>query len=65
MTLNEQAIVKRIDEIEAEMCGLYRSLERLRLDLQAQWRVLPSGERWTHDKHIESAGPVRADRIQG
>lgn len=41
-------IVKRIDEIEADMYRLYRKLERLRLDLQAQWRVLPSDGQ-THD----------------
>jgi hypothetical protein len=51
-------IVKRIDEMEAEAYGLYRRLERLRLDLQAQWKVLPSGERWsqyTHDESVHSS----------
>jgi Txe/YoeB family toxin of Txe-Axe toxin-antitoxin module len=45
-----QKIVKRIDEIEVEMFEIYRRLERLRLDLQEQWRVLPSGARWTQEK---------------
>lgn len=48
-------IVKRLFELETELFGLYgklqlsalfevyRKLRRLRLDLQAQWRVLPSG----------------------
>jgi hypothetical protein len=42
-----QKIVKQIDEIEADMYGLYRKLERLRLGLQRQWHVLPSGDRWS------------------
>lgn len=42
-----QKIVKQIDEIEADMYGLYRKLERLRLELQRQWHVLPSGARWS------------------
>jgi hypothetical protein len=47
-------IVKRIDDMEAEMFQLYRRLMRLRLDLQAQWRVLPSGARWSHEKQEEA-----------
>lgn len=37
-------IVQRLDEIEADMFRIYRSLERLRLSLQEQWRVSPSDE---------------------
>lgn len=48
-------IVKQIDEMEAEAFGLYRRMERLRLGLQEQWKVLPSGERWTKERHEESA----------
>ena len=52
-----QKIVKQIDDIEADIHRCYRSLERLRLDLQRQWRVLPSGERWTenHDERHSGA----------
>lgn len=44
-------IVKRIDELEADVYTVYCRLQRLRLDLQAQWRVLPSDDRWTPEKH--------------
>lgn len=40
--LSDRAIVSEIDEIESDIFTLYRRLERLRLKLQAQWRVLPS-----------------------
>jgi len=46
-----QAIVKQVDDIEAELLRLYRKLARLRLDLQQQWKVLPSGRRWSQDEH--------------
>ena len=46
-------IVKRLDEIECELFGLYRKLESLRLGLQDQWKVLPSGERWTKERQEE------------
>ena len=49
-----QKIVKQMDDIEAELFGLYRKLERLRLSLQERWRVLPSGEKWTPARHSES-----------
>lgn len=50
-------IVKRIDEMESDVFSLYRRLARLRLDLQAQWHVLPSDERWSKDKQEkEEAG---------
>jgi hypothetical protein len=52
-------ILQRIDAIEAEMFGIYRRLERLRLDLQAKWRVLPSGARWSEervDKKVNGEG---------
>jgi hypothetical protein len=42
MAETKQEIVKEIDAIECEMNTLYRRLERLRLVLQEQWRVLPS-----------------------
>ena len=42
-----QKIVKQIDEIEAELHGLYRKLARLRQGLQRQWHVMPSGQRWS------------------
>jgi hypothetical protein len=48
-------IVKRIDDLEAELYRVYRSLERLRLDLQAQWKVLPSGGRFSEDEHEKTA----------
>ena len=38
---SKQQIVAEIDTIEAELYGMYLRLQRLRLDLQAQWRVLP------------------------
>jgi hypothetical protein len=47
-------IVKRLDAMEAEVYSLYRKLERLRLDLQSQWRVLPSGQRWSERSHAAS-----------
>lgn len=47
-------IVRRIDEVEADLFRLYRKLERLRLDLQQQWKVLPSGERWSERSHAAS-----------
>lgn len=59
---HHEKIIRRIDAMEAEMFGLYRKMERLRLDLQREWRVLPSGERWTearHDKSEHSVSPSR------
>lgn len=53
-------ILKRIDAIEAEMFGIYRKLERLRLDLQQQWRALPSGARWSERSHAASEFSVSA-----
>lgn len=47
-------IIRRIDEIEAELYGLYRRLARLRLDLQREWRVLPSGQRWSEQGQDET-----------
>ncbi len=40
-------VIRRIDELEAEVYSMYRKIARFRLGLQRQWRVLPSGERWT------------------
>lgn len=50
-------IVKRIDAIEADMFRIYRALERLRLDLQASWRVLPSDEKWSPEAQQKSEWP--------
>lgn len=47
-------IVRRVDEIEADIFQLYRRIERLRLDLQREWRVLPSGGRWSKEAHEAS-----------
>lgn len=44
-------IVQRIDRLEADACRVYRALESLRLELQAEWRVLPDGTKWTEEKH--------------
>ena len=44
-----QKIVKQIDDVEADLFRLYRRLARLRMDLQRDWRVLPSGDRWTRE----------------
>jgi hypothetical protein len=54
-----QQIVKRIDEIEADMFGLYRKLARLRLDLQSEWRVLPSDKRWSEPAQKQDEANVR------
>lgn len=53
------AFLKRIDTIEAEMFGLYRSLERLRLDLQREWKAFPSGTRWNATDHAASEHSAR------
>lgn len=47
-------IVKQLDEIEADLFGCYRRLERLRLTLQDQWRVLPTGLCWTPEPSTET-----------
>jgi hypothetical protein len=47
-------IVRRIDQLESQLYGTYRALERLRLDLQREWKVLPSGERWNERSHAAS-----------
>lgn len=49
-----QKIVQRLDRLEAEIFRTYKSIERVRLDLQRQWRVLPSGERWTEERQQEA-----------
>lgn len=48
-------ILRRLDAIEAELFGLYRRLEGLRLDLQREWRALPNGARWSERSHAASA----------
>jgi len=48
-------IVRRIDTLEADFYRLYRALERLRLDLQREWKVLPSGARWSESGQDASA----------
>ena len=52
-------ILRRIDAIESEMFGLYRKMERLRLDLQRAWKVLPSDERWTEERQNASEHSAR------
>ena len=52
-------IVRQIDEAEAKAFTLYRSIARLRLSLQRQWHVLPTGERWTGAKQDEQEASVR------
>lgn len=49
-----QKIVQQIDEVECELFRLYRKLQRLRLGVQRQWHVLPSGEQWTKEKQEAS-----------
>jgi len=51
-----QRIIKDIDNIEGQMFALYRSLNRLRLNLQSQWRVLPSGEKWNQERQEKERG---------
>jgi hypothetical protein len=52
-------IVKRIDAMESAMFTLYRQMERLRLDLQREWKVLPSDARWTQKAHDASEHSAR------
>ena len=52
-------ILKQIDDAEFDMYRLYCKVTRLRLSLQAQWRVLPSGARWTIERQIEDEKAVR------
>jgi hypothetical protein len=56
-----QKIVAQMDEIEAELFRLYRKLERLRLSLQREWRVLPSGATWTQAVHNETEHSARRE----
>jgi hypothetical protein len=52
-------IVKQLDDIESEVFRLYRKTERLRLELQRKWRVLPSGQRWSEEAQQKSeAGEI-------
>lgn len=53
MFLDEHHIklVQHLDATEAELYRIYRQIERLRLDLQREWRVLPSGGRWSEEAH--------------
>ena len=54
MAIDRQKIVRQIDDIESEVFTLYHRLARLRLDLQREWRVFPSGEPWTQQKQDEA-----------
>lgn len=45
-----QQIVKRIDDIEADIFRLYNRLAQLRLELQREWKVLPGGNRWSEEE---------------
>ena len=56
---HHQAIVKRLDEVEMEAFALYRTVARLRLQLQNQWRVLPSNEPWTSARQEQAEEAVR------
>lgn len=47
-------ILARIDRLEANAYQVYASLERLRLELQQQWRAMPDGQKWTPERHAES-----------
>lgn len=47
MPMSNHEIVKALDRIEEQIHSQYCALARIRLELQRQWRVLPSGERWT------------------
>lgn len=55
-----QGIVAEIDSIEADLYGLYRRLESLRLQLQREWRVLPSGAPWNEAKQASTRFSDRA-----
>ena len=52
-------ILKQIDDAESDMYRLYRKVARLRLSLQEQWRVLPTGARWTIEGQTEDEKAVR------
>lgn len=58
-----QEIVKRIDALESSAFTLYRQLESLRLELQRQWKVLPSGERWSEQRQRRAEQPWSADAV--
>ena len=51
---DHQKIVARIDVLEADLYRVYRALERLRLDLQRQWRVLPTSGRWSETEQSKT-----------
>lgn len=51
---NQERIVKELDEIEADLYRIYRKIERFRGRLQEQWKVLPSGDKWTPERHLLS-----------
>lgn len=43
MTKHEKAnLVAKLDVLEADVCGAYKRIERIRLDLQREWGVLPA-----------------------
>ena len=52
-------ILKHIDDAESNMYRLYREVARLRLRLQEQWRVLPTGAHWTIERQREDEKAVR------
>lgn len=47
-------LVQRIDDLEARSYRLYQAIADLRLELQQQWRVLPSGDVWTPEQQQAS-----------
>ncbi len=55
-----QKIVKHVDDLEAELFCLYRKVARLRLGLQRQWQVLPSGPmKWSKEAQEKAESEVR------
>lgn len=54
-----EAIVKKLDQMEAESYRIYRAMQRLRLHLQERWKVLPTGERWSQEKHDATEYPAK------
>lgn len=46
--------IRDLDHIEADLYSLYLRLERVRLELQREWHVLPNGEHWTPEKQKQA-----------
>lgn len=54
-----EKILKRIDALEADAFRLYRKAASIRLDLQSQWHVLPTGEPWSLEKQRKAEDEVK------